>query len=270
MAKASDFLQLHIETIHSVPVEDLSAALSAYGRQYQDFVLTEGLAPKPGDARLLVSSVSQGSIDISFIPELAAIGMTMLPIIDQGTLVLKFADQLLGLLKHFKGETPNNATPGVTIKDCDDVANIVSPVADNGGTQNITVVNGGVTVNVLTVTQAEARQMRRAATTLRENLSAPTIETRKAVPLTWHQLAKDAPKTSGKRSPDQGIIEEIDKDAHAVLFTDDTAHLKDELIGDGENPYRKVYFVDVEVSRVSDRVVAYRVFGFHGKENLAA
>ncbi len=270
MEKKSDYLLLHIETLHSVPVEELTSALNAYGRQYQDMAIAEGLVSKPADAKLLVSSVSQGSIEISFIPELAAIGMTMLPLIDQGALVLKFADQLLSLINHFGNDRTQNTGTKVTVKDCDDVSNIVSPVADNGGTQNITVINGGVTVNNLTITQSQARKIRTAARSAREKLAAPILETRKAVSLTWHQLAKDAPKTHGKRSPDQGIIEEIDQGAHAVLFTDETAHLKDELIVDGENPYRMVYFVDVEVSRVSDRVVSYRLCGFHGKEELAA
>lgn len=266
MATSHDFLRLHIETLHSVAVDDLSSSLMAYGRQYQDFAVKEGLVGRPADARLLVSSVSEGSIDISFIPELAAVGMTLLPLVDQGTLVLKFADQLLTLLKHFRDHSPNAPDMSVNTSDCDDVANIVGPVADNGGTQTITVINGGVTVNHLTVSQSDAKRIRRSAHAQRAELTMPSIETRRGVPLTWHQLAKDAPKTQGKRSPDQGVIEEIDDGPHAVLFTDDTAHLKGELIGDGENPYRMIYFVDVEVSRVSSKVVSYRVFGFHGKQ----
>ncbi|GEM_PF-1707643 len=270
MSKESDYLRLHIETLHSIPVEELSGSLNAYGRQYQDFAVKEGLATKPADAKLLVSSVSRGSIDIAFIPELAAIGMTMLPLIEQGTLMVKFADQLIALNRHFQGGSTDNTSTAVTVSDCDDVANIVSPVADNGGTQNITVINGGVTVNQITVTQDQAKKIRQVARATKEALSVPLLEVRKAVSLTWQQLAKDAPKTHGKRSPDQGLIEEIDAGAHAVLFTDETAHLKSELIADGENPYRMVYFVDVEVSRVSDRVVSYRVCGFHGKQELAA
>lgn len=273
MEHSDGYLRLHIETVHSIDVEELSSALVSYGRQYQTFAFERGFVGRPSDAKLLVSSVSQGSIDISFIPELVAIGMTLLPLVDQATLAVKFADQLLTLLKHF--QSAKNPPPGVAVdvKDCEDVANIVSPVADNGGSQTFMVINGGVTVNQLTVSQSEARKIRRRAQQQRDALKTPEVpakETRHGVPLTWHQLAKDAPKMQGKRSPDQGIIEEIDEGAHAVLFTDDTAHLKNELIGDGENPYRMVYFVDVEISRVANKVVSYRVFRFHGKDELAA
>lgn len=273
METASAVLRLHIETVHPIAAEELSRALIGYDHQYREFALNEGLVGKPADARLLVSSVSQGSIDISFIPELAAVGMTLLPLVDQATIALKFGDQLLTLLKHFRGDKQLPPTVDLEVRDCDDVSNIVSPVADNGGSQTFMVVNGGVTVNQITISQAEAQKIRRRAENQRASLAAPEVpatETRRAVPLTWHQLAKDAPKTEGKRSPDQGIIEEIDKGAHAVLFTDDTAHLKNELIGDGENPYRMIYFVDVEVSRIASKVVSYRVLSFHGKQELAA
>jgi hypothetical protein len=42
------------------------------------------------------------------------------------------------------------------------------------------------------------------------------------------------------------------------------------MIDDEENPYQNIYFVDVSVSRVSGKVVSYRVIGFHGKEELEA
>jgi hypothetical protein len=40
------------------------------------------------------------------------------------------------------------------------------------------------------------------------------------------------------------------------------------MISDEENPMQKVYFVDVEVSRVGGKVTAYRIVGFHGKDEL--
>ncbi len=40
------------------------------------------------------------------------------------------------------------------------------------------------------------------------------------------------------------------------------------MIDDQENPYKKVYFVDVAVSRVHGKVVSYRVIGYHGADDL--
>jgi hypothetical protein len=44
--------------------------------------------------------------------------------------------------------------------------------------------------------------------------------------------------------------------------------IKKQMIDDEVNPYQNVYFVDVSVSRIADKVVAYRVIGYHGKEEL--
>ena len=40
------------------------------------------------------------------------------------------------------------------------------------------------------------------------------------------------------------------------------------LIADKENPLQAVYFVDVQIVRVADKIVAYRVIGYHGKEEI--
>jgi len=88
--------------------------------------------------------------------------------------------------------------------------------------------------------------------------------------MVWSQLARDAAKTGGdKRSPDKGLIAEIDPKPHPVFFAEDMAYLKKEMIDDEENPYQKVFFVDVEIARLpGDRVGNYRIVGYHGKDDL--
>ena len=83
----------------------------------------------------------------------------------------------------------------------------------------------------------------------------------------WKRIDRDALKTSGT-SPDKGVIEELDPKPKPVLFTDDMAALKREMVKEEENPLQMVYFVDVQVSTVEGRRVAYRVLGYHGKERL--
>ena len=75
-AKAANvpLLQLHIEPDEPIEVEELTGALGALSRQYQDFATAEGLTGKAGNARLLVSNVSPGSIDINLLPDLTAVG----------------------------------------------------------------------------------------------------------------------------------------------------------------------------------------------------
>jgi hypothetical protein len=93
-------------------------------------------------------------------------------------------------------------------------------------------------------------------------------EIRQRVPMVWKRLDRDATSPEAKTSPDRALIEEIDPKPRAVFFTDEMSAIKKQMIDDEVNPYQNVYFVDVSVSRIADKVVAYRVIGYHGKEEL--
>ena len=78
----------------------------------------------------------------------------------------------------------------------------------------------------------------------------------------------DLTSPEAKSSPDRALIDEIDRKPHPVFFTDEMASIKKRMIDDEVSPFQNVYFVDVSISRVSDRIVSYRVMGDHGKEEL--
>ncbi len=263
-----DLLQLHIEPDRSIEVDHLTAALGSLSRQYQTFAQEAGFSARPADARLLVSSVSRGSIDISFIPDLAAAGMAVLPLIDAAALVEKYVGHLSALLSWFKSGGGDNPPKPITVKDCDDAINIVKPIAEAGGNQTFNTIHGGVTINVLETTAEDARRIIEGAARTRAALQLPDAERHQRVSMMWHRLARDDARTAGVRSPDQGIIEELDAKPRAVMFTDDMAYIKREMIDDEDNPYQKVYFVDVEVSRVGGKITAYRIYGYHGKDDF--
>jgi hypothetical protein len=269
---AGPILQLHLEPREPMEVAELTAALGSLARQYQTFAVANGLSEKASDARLLVSSVQPGSIDISLLPDwldAATLGGLLMPLIDKYEMIQKFAEQIKGLLELFGGE--KKSTAEVSISDCDDAVNIVKPVAEHGGLQTFNVFNGPVSVNVLTTTTNQARQIIEGATAQKIALQAvkPEAEKRQRVSMTWSRLDREKVKSDRKTTPDRATIEEIDSKPHAVFFTDEVSFLKSEMIADEENPYRQVYFVDVEVSRAAGgKVTAYRVVGYHGKEDL--
>src|SRR6185295_1273909 len=130
---------------------------------YQAFAVENELAKKPSDARLLVSSVSPGSIDISLYPDLVAYlaALPMLaPLVDKAELIGKFGKALKGLFELFhKKKTDSELGGDVSVKDCDDAINIVKPIANHGGTQTFNVINGGVTVNILTMNAPQASEI---------------------------------------------------------------------------------------------------------------
>lgn len=264
-------LQLHLEPSEFMEVSELTAALGALSRQYQSFAVENKLAKKASDARLLVSSVSPGSIDISLFPDLTAYlaAAPMLALIEKAELVAKFGKKIKGLLEFFaKGK--EGESEHVSIKDCDDAVNIAKPVANHGGTQTFNTVNGGVTVNIYRLNQPEASKIIEAAINQKALLQGSDAEVRQRVPMMWKRLDRDDTKPQAKSTPDRALIEEIDPKPHAVFFTDDMASLKAQMIGDEDNPYQTIYFVDVSVSRIAGKVVSYRVMGYHGKEVLDA
>ena len=158
MASDEPCLQLHLEPSEPMEVSELTGALGALARRYQAFAVENQLAKKPSDARLLVSSVAPGSIDISLYPDLVThlAAMPMLaPLIDKAELIAKFGKALKILLEIFakkKDETGDD----VTVKDCDDAINIVKPIANHGGTQTFNTINGGITYNIFTMNGPEA------------------------------------------------------------------------------------------------------------------
>ena len=116
---------------------------------------------------------------------------------------------------------------------------------------------------------AEAREILEGATREKARLLFPASKPFQRVSMVWRRIDSDETATKGVRSPDKAMIEEIDSEKpHPVLFTDEMTYLKAEMMGDSENPYRKVYFVDVEVSRVGERITAYRIVGYHGSDDL--
>ncbi|MBB4261837.1 MULTISPECIES: hypothetical protein [unclassified Bradyrhizobium] len=272
MVLAEPSLQFYLEPEEPIEISELTGALAAIARQYQTYAVENELATKNSEARLLVSVVKPGSIDINLVPDLvstvAMAGPLLAPLIDKVELIEKFGKHLKSLIDLFAKKREATAADNISIKDCDDATNIVKPIASHGGSQTFNVINGPVTVQLLTVTAQEASSIIETAALEKTLLQNPKAEVLQRVPMVWKRLDRDSVKSEAKTTPDRALIEEIDEKPHAVFFTDEMSHLKMQMIGDEENPYQAIYFVDVVVSRSSGKVVSYRVIGYYGKEEL--
>lgn len=247
--------------------------MNSIARQYQVFVAKSDGETKGG--KLLVSSISPGSIDISFLPEMAVIAAaSVAPVADQIKVVNDFANHLKWLLDKFlpkpASSIPLSADPEVSVRDCDDAANIVKPIADNGGSQTFNTFNGvHAPVMILNIQVADARGVYENAKQMKHLLQFPQAETIRQVPMIWKRLDRDFAKSRGS-TPDKGLIESLDPKPKPVFFAEGLLSLKAEMIGDEANPYQKIYFVDVDVSRVSEKVASYTIVAYHGKDDLEA
>lgn len=257
--------QLHIEPDQPIELGDMLKALGSIDHQFEQFAAREGLSSAK-EAKLLVSSVKPGSIDIGLLPDFATLGTILAPAMVYSEPVLKFVGAVKDLLDKFKKK--DEQSDAVSVKDCNDAINITRPIANSGGTQIFHVYNGTVYQPVFQIDGPEARAIMANASEQKALLEAGDSEIAQRVPLVWHGMDTGEARTDGKRSPDKAVIEEVDKKERPVFFQDDFSHLKKAMIDDQENPYKKVYFVDVAVSRVGGKVVSYRVIGFHGSEDL--
>ncbi len=263
-------LQLHIEPARFVEAGDLAKALRAMERQYEAFALREGLVTRTSQATLRISSFKPGSLDILFSPEIIGAITAFTPAVAGLETIAKFSEHLKKIFDLFKSnpETPSKELSGISAKDCDDVMNIAAPIAKHGGSQTFNQINGGVTVNFYGMSQSEASDIMSGAGAAKAAIKEPEAKRRQRVALIWSQIDRNQAKTNGTRSPDQGIIQEIDPRPHSILFIDELSSLKNEIVV-GENPLTKIYFVDIDIVEVEDSIVAYRVVGFHGAQDIA-
>ncbi|WP_018320059.1 hypothetical protein [Bradyrhizobium sp. WSM2793] len=87
MVLAEPSLQFYLEPEEPIEISELTGALAAIARQYQTYAVENELATKNSEARLLVSVVKPGSIDINLVPDLvstvAMAGPLLAPLIDK-------------------------------------------------------------------------------------------------------------------------------------------------------------------------------------------
>lgn len=186
-------LQLPLEPSEPIEVSELTGALGALARQYQAFAVENQLAKKPSDARLLVSSVSPGSIDISLYPDLVAYLAALpmfAPLFDKAELIGKFGKTLKALFELFT-KKESEAGDDISVKDCDDAINIVKPIANHGGTQTFNVIKGDIILNILTMSASQASEILEVATHRKALLQNSDAETRQRVPMVWKRLDRD-------------------------------------------------------------------------------
>ena len=271
------FLQLHLEPDEPIAVQELVGSLSALARQYQLYVAGEGGGEKSSQAKLLVSSVSPGSIDISLIPEIidvaSASAIALAPWMDKATAVAGFARKVHGLLSKFKSPKGDDKSlvpstmEEVTLRDCDDAQAIFKPVAEHGGTQTFNSYADGAVVYNFNVSSPEAVACIENVIKQRALLRFPEGERYANMPLIWARIDDGEARKSGS-TPDKAVIEPIDPKKKPIFFADGSTTLKNKMVRDEAYPLDRIYFVDVLVTRVGGRVVSYTVIDYHGSDEI--
>ncbi len=266
----SPMMLLHLEPDSPLEVAELTGSLAALARRYASFVESDKLLGKASDARLLVWSVAPGSIDVTLLPDIPSAAGLLASIYDPLKFVTDFAKSVKDFLELFhktEKTVSGDASPLISVKDCEDAISIAAPITNRGGSQTVYVVHGDFHQPIITVPVSVAREITTTATARKTLMQQNNLDVRERVPMIWSRLDRDKAKSDGQ-TPDKGRIEEIDPKPRPILFTSAMTFLKDQMISDEDNPYQHIYFVDVEVSRVQDKVVSYRIVGYHGKDEI--
>lgn len=262
-------IAIHIEPASPVELPRLIANLKSIENEYEKYSKDIFGAKSRDLNNLNVSSISPGSIDILLRPEILDVGVALTASFgpfDAAQYVFEFAQRIKTLIDTFSSQ-PDPET--VSLNDCNNAINIVGNVVEAGGTQTISTVNVAGDLNLtLEITEDKAKKVLHNASRTKALLKLPSGETFNSQALQWKTFDKGPAKTEGQRSPDKGIIQELDPKPKPIFFEDGEEGLKSYIINSDENPYQMIYYVDVEVVTVDEKIKAYRIVRFRGTDPL--
>jgi hypothetical protein len=236
-----------LENSRPVDLLDLTRSLAAFGEGYLDFVGRAGYDVEPGNVRLFVREIRTGSI----IADLASMA-------DQASLILSHLDAAAGFISHFDKILhhflllPLARPDAPTKREASQAIAVMEPVAKDGGANLFLNVSGDVHIhNHYNSQQANAIQ-NSARRFLGESI--PTNEVHQDQLLSLFQVRGDASAKVG----DRGIIESISPLPVKLLFSSE--EVKRQIVEHPDNPFQKLFLVDVEAKAAEGKVRLYRVF----------
>lgn len=248
-AVADDDGVLIVELKNTKPVEllDLSTSFGALAQSFRDYATATTGDPAPDNLRLYVREIRPGSI----IAELSTIAEQAHWILDHIEVLAGFVTNLNDIMAFFIGtEKPKDAPSPHQARQ---IANIIEPVAKDGGSQMNITINGPVTVhNHFTINSLEANALQNGV----QRYVGPQL------PLTGvyrdQLMTLEQVKNSAKaKTGDRGIIEGLSVRPVRLRFLNDDS--KRRVLDLEQNPFQSIFLVDVEMRSVSGKPALYTV-----------
>lgn len=247
IAPQTSTLRYHLKYKKQPLLSDVAQSLAALANEYDAFARAQGFFG--GEAQLHVAKVEEGSIIVE-LREFAS--ATILPMMEGLPTVVAFAEHIGKLYnKMMKGESPDSKSSAKNLSD------MVQPaVRENGATLNITIVGNNNNVSDFAIGYNDANSLQNKIRNLSER-SKEKVEQDicERVILRIQQMDADERKTT-----DKGVVEEISPKAVKLLFDPD---IKAAFTQGEENPFTKLYYVDVKPMHSEEKLVAYRVVKLH-------
>lgn len=251
MEEASEKLRYELKNVRPVTAEMYALGLMSIADEYEQYMALHLSKAEHGSAKMMVSSIRNGSIISDIQPFIAG----TLPLIEALKHVKDYASYLRAVIDWTLGigSRPEIADERKTLKN---ISNIVRPsVHDQGSQVNIgtITVHGDVNFNV-SVTDEQARHIVGFARSRMDDMKeVKPGEIYENVVLYWDQTSKRLNAKVG----DKGKIDSISDASVRVNFSDEDT--KKKMVLTQDNPYRHAYIVDVMVQTAAGRIALYTV-----------
>jgi hypothetical protein len=244
-----------------VALDDLAVSLTAMAQFYQDYLADSGQALPAAGVKLYIHELKTGSV-IATLQAIAEQGHLLfgengiVPILqsafDHADTLGGFLTNLNDIVSYFLNTSDSKVQP--TKKQADQIIKIFEPVAKDSASQLAVQFNG--TVNIGEIHFHYNSQQANAVQNSAKRYLGPSLPSNQILKdelLILHQVRGDTKSKSG----DKGIIESVLKTPVKLWFSSD--EIKKAILEAADNPFQKIFLVDVEVKTADDKPALYKV-----------
>lgn len=250
-------LSFVIDTNDAISVDDFSKSLVALNDEFKRL--------NGNNKELRIEKIREGSYIVEFIVGTVC---ATLPFLSDANIILDFISHIKNIKDYILGDT--KAEKQITEKSIENTSFIVQPIVNCGSNCTVNINYGEQTVKF---TQKESQIIEDKVPQLIKKSSIKEEESesshlRKKVLFYWYQTCFDKNKVN---KGNKGIIENIlPQMPISVIFEDDNSDAKKEMTTskDGIDWQKRGYIVDVEVLKVGDKIVKYKIVNNYPDESV--
>jgi hypothetical protein len=244
-------LTIKIDSKEYISLSDFNEAIEGWNNQYNSFISQRSEDDKAD--RLLIKEIRHGSIVIELVSALQ-------PLITDLNTILSFYTSVKSIFNWLG--TKLGSKPELNVDDLNNSKKIIAPVNNHSGRQITVSIEGDNNAPIL-IDSIAASVIAKNANDELSSLVKP-IEHPQEHPENKGNVIFKLTQIKDDENPNKntkGIIQEIDSKEHIVLFS--TIAIKETILRENSNPFRKNYLVDVKIGIVGDVIKSYTILDLH-------
>lgn len=251
-----DRLIFKLSSDDAIELDSLGEGFAGLARIFRRHLVDEGIDPDKAPAKLFVTDLKSGSVEFE-LATLAALYVYAQSAADGAVIWLDFYERVKGTLKYLAGR--GGRPSKYTKEDAQDYDSFLRTITGKRGaslrvrrakfqqkTKNREIL-AEFEFNESDVSHAGLTLVRDIAdiNALTHEDAGGSHKIEKKVPFIWHRTDREKGKEKGQTS-DRGIVAKITDKPLPVFFASETDS-KDRMVRIAENPFNRVYVVDVDV-----------------------